>query len=312
MSILKKFKLKIDQNKAFLFILISTSVIWLVLQLSKSYTTDLQLNYLVKDLPKSLNVSENKSISLNVTSNGFALLRLNIFRPKLDFSYSDFERSDSLLSLNQAKLNQIIASELKLEKENINANQGLKLNYYKRFSKELKVLPTLKLSFQPGFDTIDPIDYSPKKVTIFGKIDDLSPVDTIYTQLIKHDNINDSISGLAELNLNEISFERINTASIAYQINVDRFTEKTIKLQVDVINVPEEIELSIYPKEIELSFELPLSKYDLVTADNFKLICDFSQAQPNDSFLILKLKSYPKYIKYPRLSTKRINFLIKE
>ncbi|SHE76656.1 YbbR-like protein [Psychroflexus salarius] len=310
--ILKRLTPKLDHNKAFVFILISTAAIWFVLQLSKTYTTQLQLNYSIINLPKEYKIEKEQKLSIYITSNGLNLLYLNLFNPEINIDYSEFTKSYDFISIDESGLNNLISTQLELDKNQIEAHNLLKLDYYKLFSKQIEVFPNLDLTFQPGFDTIQDIQYSPSQITIYGREDALSSIDSVFTNPITHRNIKDSISSQIDLNLVELDYDEVNTNVINYTILVDRFTEKTITLPVEVINLPSDTNISIYPKQLEVSFELPLSKYNQVSAKNFKLICDYSRAKISDNYLIPKLVKSPKFIKYERLRTKQISYLIKE
>lgn len=310
--ILKRLTPKLDHNKAFVFILISTAAIWFVLQLSKSYTTQLQLNYSIINLPKEYKIEKEQKLSTYITSNGLNLLYLNLINPEINIDYSEFTKSYDFISIDESGLNNLISTQLELDKNQIEAHNLLKLDYYKLFSKKIEVFPKLDLTFQPGFDTIQDIQYSPSQITIYGREDALSSIDSVFTNPIIHRNIKDSISSQIVLNLVELDYDQVNTNVINYTILVDRFTEKTITLPVEVINLPSDTNISIYPKQLEVSFELPLSKYNQVSAKNFKLICDYSRVKTSDNYLIPKLVKSPKFIKYERLRTKQISYLIKE
>ncbi len=310
--ILKRLTPKLDHNKAFVFILIATAAIWFVLQLSKTYTTQLQLNYSIINLPKEYKIEKKQKLSTYITSNGLKLLYLNLFNPEINIDYTEFTRSDDFISIDESGLNNLISTQLELDKNQIEAHNLLKLDYYKLFSKQIEVFPKLNLTFQPGFDTIQDIQYSPSQITIYGREDALSSIDSVFTNPITHRNIKDSISSQIDLNLDELDYDEVNTNVIKYTILVDRFTEKTITLPVEVINLPTDTNISIYPKQLEVSFELPLSKYNKVSAKNFRLVCDYNKAKVTDSYLIPKLVKSPKFIKYERLRTKQISYLIKE
>ena len=310
--ILKRLTPKLDHNKAFVFILISTAAIWFVLQLSKTYTTQLQLNYSIINLPKEYKIEKEQKLSTYITSTGLNLLYLNLFNPQINIDYSKFTKSIDFISLDEAVLNNLISTQLEVGKDQVEVNHNLKLRFYQLFSKQMKVIPILNLNFQPGFDTIQDIQYSPSKVTVYGKRNILSSIDSVFTKPIIHKNIDDSISSQIELNLEALEFDQVNTSVIQYNIFVDRFTEKTITLPVEVINLPLDTSISIYPKQVEVSFEIPLSKYDKVSAKNFKLVCDYDKAKESDSYLIPKIVKSPKFIKYQRLRTKQISYLIKE
>lgn len=311
-SFLTQFSFKVSHNKAFVFILISTALIWFVLQLSKLYTKDIEIDYKLQELPKDFRLENRNKIKASISTNGLKLLELSILNPKLNLSYADFSSTDSTLFLNNRRIASLMSLQLGFSTEVINVKDDLKLSYFKQFSKEVSIQPTLNLSFQPGYDTIGKFTFSPQTINVFGKKNQLSELKSIPTKSINLKNLDASITGKVELDTANLGVESYSHLKVNYAVEVVRFTEKQIQVPIKVINVPDGMSISIYPKQLSLNVEVPVSKYDQLTKDNFRVVCDFANLDSGAKFMVPKLTKFPEYVKYPKLQTQRINFLIKE
>jgi hypothetical protein len=58
-------------------------------------------------------------------------------------------------------------------------------------------------------------------------------------------------------------------------IPVELFTEKTIIVPVNGLNIPDNIDLVTFPNSIKISFFVGMSRYDKITAENFKAFIDY-------------------------------------
>lgn len=311
-SLLNQYSLKISHNKAFVFILISTALIWFVLQLSKPYTKNIEIDYQLQELPKDFRLENENKIKASISTNGLKLLEFSILKPKLILSYTDFSLTDSTLVLSDRSLATLMSSQFGFSADVVNVKDDLTLTYYRQFSKEVFIYPKLSLDFQPGYDTIGKLKFSPKTIEVFGKKNQLSDLKSIPTKSINLNNLDASITGEVELDTANLGVESYNRLKVKYAIEVERFTEKQIQVPIQVINLPERSSISIYPKQLILTVEVPVSKYDELSKDNFRVVCDFAKLNTGAKFMVPKLIESPEYVKYPKLQTQRINFLIKE
>lgn len=79
-----------------------------------------------------------------------------------------------------------------------------------------------------------------------------------------------------------------------------------------MINIPDNMKLSIFPKEIQMNIEVELQHYDDITNKDFRLICDYKKREKDDNVLTPYLDMKPKHIKNIRFNTSKVNYLIRE
>ena len=91
---------------------------------------------------------------------------------------------------------------------------------------------------------------------------------------------------------------------------VKKFTEGSFLVPVSVTNLPENVNIKYFPKEIEVIFYTSLDYFKTISANNFRVECDFSQLTDDNSKLIPKIIKQPDSVRNLRLGTKSIEFII--
>jgi hypothetical protein len=93
---------------------------------------------------------------------------------------------------------------------------------------------------------------------------------------------------------------------------VDKFTEGTIQVPIDIINVPKDFKINYFPKVVGVSYYTSLSTFNEVNINEFIVECDYKNLVEGSTHLEPKLMKSPKNVKNVRLNQKRIEFIISE
>ena len=91
---------------------------------------------------------------------------------------------------------------------------------------------------------------------------------------------------------------------------VDKFTEGKLNIPVSVINLPEAISLSIFPKEVPVVFYTNLNSYNSIDATDFVVVCDYNRLDTSTNVLTPILESYPPTIKNASLQINKLEYVI--
>ena len=86
-----RFSLKPSNVRVFLFFLGCTSLLWILIQFSKNYTREIEVNIAYQELPKGmlLNANSDTTVKLLLQGNGFRLFKYVWNTPLLTFNMSD-------------------------------------------------------------------------------------------------------------------------------------------------------------------------------------------------------------------------------
>ena len=91
--------------------------------------------------------------------------------------------------------------------------------------------------------------------------------------------------------------------------HVEKFTEGMHKIPFSVINIPNNITLKYFPKVVSISYYVSLRNFDSISANDFKVVCDFNKTNESQSFLIPELIKFPEAVKNVRIGQQRIEFI---
>jgi hypothetical protein len=304
--------------KVFLFFLILTSIIWLLIALSKTYTTTALFKVEYKGLPID-KVLQNKPVSeleLSINAPGFTLLRYKIKNHKITFNLNTLKRSnhrDFLLPNTQlSNLNKQVIGETKVLNVLIDT---IFLDLGRNISKKVVVRPNIDVKFKLGYNFIEKLSVKPDSVLITGPEKQLDSIHEIATVPMKLTDVYESIKTKLKLQLPTKHKNLIlatNTVNVVG--SVDKFTEGVIKIPVQIINEPENIKINPFPKEIEIIYRVGLTHFNKINENSLSVVFDYNQYK-NDTLVqylnpIIQQKS--EYIQSFKVNPTQIEFLIQK
>lgn len=312
-SFLKNRKLKI-----FLFFLVLTAIIWLLVELSKTYTSVAKFNVKFKNIPENLLLQNNttRTVDIELKAPGFSLLKYKTLNRNLNLSLSNLIKNKKgyyILTNNQKAL---LTNQLSGEVEVLNVQQDtIYIDLGLNISKKVPVNVLLDLQFKLGYNLIDTYKIKPDSVLVKGPqkfIDSIQEIAT-ETKLIKEVSKNVNI----ELKLkipSKNSNVNISTNKVKVSAAVDKFTEGVFKIPVTIINKPEQLIVKPFPKQIEVYYIAGLANFNKISKENLEIVFDYNQYK-NDT-LITKLSPVvvhrSKYISTLKIVPEQIEFLIQK
>jgi hypothetical protein len=104
----------------------------------------------------------------------------------------------------------------------------------------------------------------------------------------------------------------INTVTITGE--VDKFTEGRFLVPVNVINIPKDIKITPFPKEIEVVFQAGLSNFNKISKSSFSVVFDYMQYK-NDTlvqYLSPVVEQKSDLISTLKINPSQIEFLIQK
>ena len=301
----------------FLIFFILAFFILVLARLSASYTNTVKFNVALKNIPDELIVLNDSSNTLKftMTTDGFEWVKYYIKTPTIEIDFkNEVKKADSLyvwsLSRGFAGINsqfnkhiivKTINPDTLLFKVDINA------------VKWIPVKPIMELSYSPGYNVLNAITTVPDSVKVIGPASLLSKLDIIETEVLNKDAVNQPFSAQLALKLENIDPQiNVKTKIVSVHIKVEKFTEGTLSLPVNIINVPKNVKVNYFPKTINLSFYTSLERYNTISSNDFEVVCDFKEHNSKSSYLTPKLINSPKTIKTTRLHEQKIEYIISE
>ncbi|APG58992.1 hypothetical protein [Christiangramia salexigens] len=314
MSVLRRRTFKRSSIKTFSFFLVFSAVVWVLVQFSKTYTQliEIPVVYLNAPLDKSLSDDKPEGVDLQIQDNGFSIFYYKLFNPELTIDLSEAKQRDSTLVYQlQDHLSQI-ESQLKVDFENSRIIQEeIVIPFQFRKEKVIKINSKIEVGYAVGFSADEPVELSPDSVRVSGPEKIIDTIQSVPTLSLRLKKVNQDIKGKVSLDTSKLGMLNFYADEVSYFQKVEKFTEGSVEIPVEVINVPENLNLAYFPKDVIVYYQVNLKRFESISGSDFRVVCDYAQVNEEDGFMIAQIVEKPNYIHNLRLNEKRIQFVIK-
>ncbi|WP_281846680.1 YbbR-like domain-containing protein [Olleya namhaensis] len=302
-------------NVFLLFFLLAFSILVLT-KLSKVYTATLTFDVNPINLDDTFVLINQDNAKLNITleTYGFDWLRYAINRPLLDIDFNtDIVKKDSSLIWSMSRGFANINKQFSKEKKIISINPDtLSFKYDSNSIKYVPIVLHANIKYAPGYNTLDVVKTKPDSIKLIGPSSILRKIKKIDTDNLDVLDVKANINKRLALQLDSIGNKvKTNLKQVQLEVKVSKFSEGVVSLPIEVVNVPEGITLNYFPKQISLSYATSLENFKNISAQDFKVVCNYKDAIDN-SFLTPNLVKQPARVKNIRLLQQKIEFIIKE
>lgn len=300
----------------FMVCLLIATILWFLNALNQNYTTTVSYAVKYNNPPENLFLANDppNQLNLKVEAHGFALLR-----QKLSFSVSPIvlnlaaiknaeDEAESTFSVETENLIRRISNQVSSEITVLDIEpEIIRLVFDSLKSKMVPVAPNLHLQLKSQFFLNGNIQLKPDSVQLTGPASIINSVDSLKTKSYTFEELDSQIDMVVPLEHPEKT--KVFPTKVNLNIPVERFTEKRIKVPVQVLNVPENLNIKIFPSELEVSFLVGLSDYESISATDFDIVADYSSAE-NKEVMEIVVMDRPNYIQQLRVSPPNVEYLI--
>ncbi len=297
--------------KTFFGFLTASVLFWLLINLSKEYTTEITIDvaYINLSLKKSIIDTPIKKLPLLVKGSGFNLISISLSNNyiKLNLDKINKKKGPDYYFLTK-KLHSEIQDQLRSGIELILVQKDtIPLKIGTLHSKKIPLKTDLNITFQLGHDLSKPISIKPDSVIISGEQSLLKSISFLNLEKINLENLSETTITNSSIIISENIKTDITTAEIS--IIVDKFTEGEIEVPISVKNAPKGI--NIYPKKVKIIYKVGLKNFSKINENLFKIECNYNQVKINEaSYLTPKLTKSSDLITLVRIVPEKIDFLI--
>jgi hypothetical protein len=309
---------KIELRKKILmfsvFLTISV-LIWLINALSKNYTADLDYPLEYTDFPEDrIFVGEMPDeLTLRINAVGFSLLKYKVFRKPVPVSFRvsafTLNRLDSSRAYILTRyLNDQVASQLPQELQLLAIEPDtLHFQWGRRVVKKVPVRPGFQVELDKQFTTVDGIRFQPDSVEVAGPDVILDTLRQVYTAHMDLGLLSRNYEGRLRLSRNpDLEY---STGKVDCFIELERFTEVSLQVPVEVENLPDSLVVQTFPPRVKLTCRVGLSKYDRVNNNQFRAVVNYQQASEEAKELDVEIQNLPAYLLGYEFSPRTVEFL---
>ena len=304
--------------KVFLFFLILTAVIWLLVELSKTYTSTIAIRVSFTNVPSNKMLQEDPVSELNATVRGpgFNLLKLKIKKPKVELDLNNLVISGNSHYLLTNRLISNLSAQIVGETNILNIEKDtLFFDFGTKIFKRVPVMADLNVQFNLGHNLTNGLKITPDSVLISGPEKFVDSIVEIRTNYLEINEVSQHIDTELPLNIGNIGdFVTLSDEKVKIYGEVDKFTEGSFSLPVVIINEPEGVKINPFPKEIEIIYQAGLSNFSKITKNSFTIVYDFKQYESDSliKYLTPMIQQKSEFVSSFKINPGEIEFLIQK
>jgi len=309
-----KRKYRQTKFKSFLFFLLLAIVFWVLTKFSKEYeaTVEAKINY--RALPQEALLAEDNptSFTFDLTANGFEFLFYKLNEPTVTLNLNEYyESGQKEIVIDKAELTRLVTSQLEknVAVKNVSID-GLVVDLNLIEIKKVPLLPSVEISYKSGYKAVDSVMLDPDSISVSGPAKLLEEIDSLVTNTLKLNNIDQSVTGEVAVNFPKNEGVTLKPQVVNYSLEVAEFAQQKIDIPITLINVPEGVNIKLIPKKATLTFSISIEDFNSVSVSDFKMVCNYNERNEDGNFMLPKLVEKPDDILDIELETKKIDFLI--
>lgn len=300
----------------FLICIAIASLLWAVRALNRNYSYSLLVPVKFENLPSNkLIVGEiPEKLNIDIRTSGLKLLFISLKKMNqalaIDFNSLKTNAKSQAYSIGNANIN--LKSILNYDVDIVKIRPDtLFFASNKGKTKLVPLKANLEVECIPGYSLISKPQLNPAFINISGDSSDITAIDTIYTQRLNLKGIKENyLSPVRLVKPNANANFNLNTKTANLSFSVDRVTETSLKIPVQILNKTSKATVKLLPESVTVTYQVSMHDYDNVTPSSFKAVVDYQQIIKKEKFLKVDLVVTPSEVKVLKIQPNSISYLI--
>lgn len=291
-------------------------LILLVTKLSETYVETIPFTITYKNLPETnvITLDTIPKLSVTLSTHGFNLLSYYFYNKtyELDFDNNSYIKDNNYIWLAKEgmySLRQQLGPTVKIVAVKPDT---LRLPFGIMSAKLVPVVLNSNINFAPGYDSREGLRLSPDSIKVIGAKEELEKIDHINTKPLNLDRVKSDVDMTVGLEF-ENDFKRLKLSEdkIAISATIEKFTEGVLEIPVTILNLPKDVEINYFPKQIKVSYYLSLNDYKEVKPLDFKIECNYEEViTSGNSFFTPKLVVHSEKVKSSKMKQNKVEYII--
>ena len=299
----------------FLFFFLIAGGFWLLQTLNSDYEAEFSIPVRMKDVPNNVVLTSEPPSELRVRVKDKGTVLLNYMLGKsfypVSLDFSDYKAVDNHVRIYASQFEKKVLSQLNVSTRLLSMKPDT-LEYI--YATGMSKLVPVRLSGTVGAgrqyylsDTI----FKPDSVLAYAPEGVLDTITAAYTQPVKQENVSDTLR--QQVSLLARRGVKFVPASIEMILPVDIYTEKTVEVPLHGVNFPADKVLRAFPSKVQVTFQVGLSRFREITADDFHINVSYEELLRlgSDKYTV-KLRNIPDGVKQVRFNPEQVDFLIEQ
>jgi len=304
------------------FFLLVSIILWLLIALSKQYDDTVSYPVRYKNFPESKVLIGDlpDHLMLDVTATGFTIMRFRLSTRYIPIAFS----------VNSFKMNLLPGAdsssfyiETRFARDHIAAQLSSDFIIKKILpdtlifrlsgvvSKKVPVSPAFTYQLDKQLILKSQILIEPDSVVVSGPEFIIDTLQNIYTKRADLGKFSKSDEETVELQ--DIKFVYMKETEVNVGFSIEQFTEKTVQVPVEIINLPEGFSLQAFPRSVQLTCQVGLSNYEKLDGSMFRAVVDYNEIRDlHSTKLKVEISKQPVFIQAVKLSPKTVEYIIEK
>lgn len=286
------------------FSLLLAFFLWSILKLSGEYSAYFSYRLVVKTNleGRTEQADSQEPIVLRGKSSGFYILQQRYSREAkpiyltLDSRMlsADPEVADRFFLL-PAHVRHLVQEALgdDIQLDNITTDTAyfaFPLESYKKVPVAVRSQITYKAQYMP----FGPVTVKPDSVILYGRTALLETIDSVYTAPVRANRTETTLQGVVPLL--PIEGIRFSVREVFYSQEIGRYFERSVKVPVTAVNVPEGMAVILLPSEVEIYYRAGFRTRRQFAPSDFQVTVDGSEAEAGQLRMRPEIRKAPSEI----------------
>lgn len=242
------------------------------------------------------------------------MIKQVLFDNKLNVNAANLKAEDNtgLYSISLADQLPYMAAQHPSVKFEAIVKDTLLLDIGKLDSKVVPVVLSQNIQFKPGYHHDGIYILNPDSIRLTGPETQIRNILSIETQELNLQEVMDSLD--IEVNLDFSPYLGQNLKWSADKVGiiaaVEKYTEGSFEVPVLIRNIPDSLEIKIFPKKVSVFYQTGLSKFNQVSSSDFVLSADFNKSMElGINYMDVEIEQKSKLVRFVRINPVKLEFL---
>ncbi len=313
-------KPKISRKRLMIFsvFVVISAIFWFLSAMNRTYTTKIDYNVKFIDFPEDLRPTSSvpEKLLVTVKAYGYDLIGQtgNSHHP-LEISIKKYAVKDKNDKSKLILSTQLLSNKFFPDAEGINIvavdPEKIFFKVEKLSTKEVPVKANIDFSCEALYMQSDKIKIIPDSVIVSGTEKTIKRILFAETEAMKFPNLNDTLKTVAKIK--PVNNVRFSANKVKIIIPVEKYTENSVSIPLQVKNCPDSLKIITFPDEITVTYKVVLSQFKFVNTKDIKLSVDYNDIKNKHAKkLKVNIDSYPEFIKSVQISPEFIEYIIEK
>ncbi len=298
--------------RVFITILLVTAAISVMIKLNRNFTFSVTIPLTFENLSEDLILKSSSAQKVKVTgkASGYDYFKYRFFSQDFPIDLSALSQKDGKYFYVFNTENDVLEGSLSGSRITEFKPDTVYFDLDRNFQKRVPVIVGEDISFAAGYGSLKGLELKPDTVTVRGPKTEIDTIKHVLTE-ISLEEIRSNQTGTLPVRLyKNIRHVEIEPREVDYTLDVDKFTEGTVTVPLQLLNVPPGISAKIFPKRVNVIFNVNLSNYEQVKSSDFRIVVDFNESDSISTSLTPQIADAPDFVRDIRLSESTVQYLL--